>query len=101
MSSSTTVPLVSAYRVGGAPCVTHHHITKLIGAEGHHYNIMTTSETTDVTAGRRAHTPNVDIAEAKRNFEYDMAKFLKYSSTQDINPDPAALAAFLNLRRPE
>ena len=56
---------------------------------------MTTTEATDLNAARRAYTPKADIAEAKRNYGYDMARFLKYSSTQDINPDPAALAAFL------
>jgi len=56
---------------------------------------MTTTEATDLNAARRAYTPKADLDEAQRNYDYDMAKFLKYSSTREINPDPAALAAFL------
>jgi nitroreductase len=56
---------------------------------------MTTTETTDLNTARRCYTPKADIAEAQRNYAYDMAKFLKHSSTKDVNPDPAAVAAFL------
>jgi nitroreductase len=56
---------------------------------------MKTSETIDLNAARRAYTPKADLDEAQRNYDYDMAKFLKYSSTREINPDPAALTAFL------
>jgi nitroreductase len=56
---------------------------------------MTTSETIDLNAVRRAYTPKADLDEARRNYEYDMAKFLKYSSAREISCDPAALAAFL------
>lgn len=56
---------------------------------------MTISETTDLNAARRAYTPKASLDEAKRNYEYDMAKFLKHSSTREINPDPSALASFL------
>ena len=44
---------------------------------------------------RNSNTPTVDLAEAKRNYDYDMEKFLKYSSTCRINPGPVALAAYL------
>ena len=55
----------------------------------------TRSPACDLEEFRTGYTPTVDFAEAKRNFDYDMEKFLKYSSTSHINPDPAALAAFL------
>jgi hypothetical protein len=44
---------------------------------------------------RRGYTPKADPAEARRNFDYDMGKFLMHSSTDRINPDPVALEAYL------
>ncbi|MFE7423135.1 nitroreductase family protein [Rhodococcus sp. NPDC057529] len=60
---------------------------------------MTT--TTAVTVGfdleeaRRAYTPKAELPEVESNFEYDRDRFLRHSSTRDINPDPVALASFL------
>lgn len=56
---------------------------------------MTTTDNTDLTEARREYTPKSDVAEARRNYDYDMNRFLRYSSSSDINPNPAALAAFL------
>ncbi|WP_252350149.1 nitroreductase family protein [Gluconobacter cerinus] len=53
------------------------------------------SDAIDLTQERREYTPKADLAEVRRNYEYDMDKFLKYSSTRDINPDPAALTSYL------
>lgn len=49
----------------------------------------------DLTQARQDYNPKADSAEAKRNYDYDREKFLRYSSTGVVNPDPVALAAFL------
>ncbi len=56
-----------------------------------------TTETTnlDLADARRKYTPMADTDEVRRNYEYDMRRFVEHSSTTDINPDPAALEAVL------
>lgn len=49
----------------------------------------------DLTEARRNYTPKSDLDEAKRNYDYDMRRYLRYSSALDISPDPVALAAYL------
>lgn len=49
----------------------------------------------DLIAVRRESTPKAERAEALENYEYDLERFLKHSSTRDINTDHVALAAFL------
>lgn len=56
---------------------------------------MNTTQLPDLIDARRAYTPMADIAEIRRNYEYDMDKFVRYSSTKDINNDPVALTACL------
>lgn len=48
-----------------------------------------------LTEARREHTPKADPAEIKRNYDYDMQRYLKHSSTHVINADPVALSSFL------
>lgn len=56
---------------------------------------MTTVAEVDLIAARRAYTPKADLAEAQANYKYDLDKFLKYSSTSEINKDAEALSATL------
>lgn len=49
----------------------------------------------DLMKARWEYTAKADLAEAKRNYEYDMRRYLRYSSTLDVSPDPVALAAYL------
>ena len=48
-------------------------------------NITTTSVAPDLTALREDYTPSIDINEAKQNYDYDLKKFLKYSSVTKIS----------------
>ena len=57
--------------------------------------ITTTSAAPDLTALREDYTPSIDINEAKQNYDYDLKKFLKYSSVTKISSDPVALEAVL------
>lgn len=45
----------------------------------------------------RAHRfiPKADYDEARCNYDYDLNRFLKYSSTRDIYPDPVGVESFL------
>ncbi|WP_231445963.1 nitroreductase family protein [Brevibacterium zhoupengii] len=56
---------------------------------------MKVQETVGVADARREYTPMADIEEIGRNYEYDMAKFVRYSSTLEINSDASALSACL------
>lgn len=56
---------------------------------------MPTTQTVDLTEARRAYTPKADLAEARQNYDYDLERFLKHSSTTDINNHPVALSAVL------
>src|ERR1700712_1352840 len=60
---------------------------------------MTTTSSTalhvDLCDARRAYTPKAQLPEIDRNYAYDRDRFLRHSSTRDINPDPVALASFL------
>ncbi|MCJ8300288.1 MAG: hypothetical protein MJK13_15325, partial [Pseudomonadales bacterium] len=49
----------------------------------------------DLTQARYDYSPKADLDEIKRNYEYDMARFLKHSSTHVINQDPVALSSYL------
>ncbi|ULJ74274.1 nitroreductase family protein [Rhizobium gallicum] len=42
-----------------------------------------------------AYKRTADGVEARRNYEYDLERFLKHSSTRDFNPDPIGLESFL------
>ncbi len=52
-------------------------------------------DTLDLTQARREYTPKAGPDEIKRNYDYDMERYLRYSSVHDINPDPVALASYL------
>lgn len=56
---------------------------------------MTITTDLDLVQARRDYTPKADLDEVRRNYEYDMRRFVEHSSTKDINPDPAALEAVL------
>lgn len=56
---------------------------------------MPTTQTVDLVEARRNYTPKADLAEVQRNYKYDLDKFLKHSSTKDINDDPEALRTVL------
>ena len=49
----------------------------------------------DLEVFRENYSPTIKLSDLKRNYDYDMDKFVKYSSTTKISPDPVALAAFL------
>lgn len=42
-----------------------------------------------------AHKRTADIVEVKRNYDYDLERFLKHSSARDFNSDPTGLESFL------
>lgn len=46
-------------------------------------------------AARHDYNPMVGLAEIRRNFEYDLQKFVAHSSACELNPAPIALASFL------
>lgn len=56
---------------------------------------ISNSSLIDLDLARRNYTPKANLAEARKNFEYDLGRFLKHSSTKDINQDHVALASFL------
>ena len=49
----------------------------------------------DLEMFRENYSPTIKLSDLKRNYDYDRDKFVKYSSTTKISPDPVALAAFL------
>ncbi|PJK18203.1 nitroreductase family protein [Mycolicibacterium goodii] len=49
----------------------------------------------DLDQARREYTPKADFNEVTRNFNYDRDRFLRHSSTRDINPHPVALSSYL------
>ncbi len=55
----------------------------------------TSSPVYDLEKARSNYTPTADFTQAQRNYEYDMEKFLKHSSTSHVNPDPVALGSGL------
>ncbi|WP_051252105.1 nitroreductase family protein [Rhizobium etli] len=42
-----------------------------------------------------AHKRTTDLIEARRNYDYDLERFLKHSSARDFNLDPIGLESFL------
>ncbi len=57
--------------------------------------MTTLTEVLDLDDARRTYTPKADRDEVRRNYEYDMERFIAHSSTSDLNPDPVALEAVL------
>lgn len=55
---------------------------------------MSSSNAVDEIRANRF-VPTADYEEMKSNYDYDLDKFLKYSSTRDINPDPVGVESFL------
>lgn len=49
----------------------------------------------ELSLERKKFSPKADLNEVQLNYEYDMAKYVKYSSTVKLNPDAAAIKAFL------
>lgn len=49
----------------------------------------------DLDEVRRAYSPKADPVEIKRNYDYDMERYLKHSSTYILNADPLALSSWL------
>ncbi|MCA1363370.1 nitroreductase family protein [Bradyrhizobium sp. IC3069] len=55
---------------------------------------MSSSSALDIIRANRF-IPTADYEEAKRNYDYDLDRFLKYSSTGGIRPDPVVVESFL------
>lgn len=49
----------------------------------------------DLDAVRRAYSPKSDLDEIRKNYDYDMQRFLEHSSTHVINQDTVALSSWL------
>ncbi len=56
---------------------------------------MSAQTKVDLVQIRKDFTPKADLDEIRCNYDYDMERFLKYSSTHQINNDPVSLASFL------